>query len=222
LAGAGRLLYQGATPDESGTTRVRLIVAVGGHEVDVSVVNLQWIAGLAARARRANVSIEPFEACVLSRLKTGWVLTADDSTLNWLCEWKADLSLEIHMTVSYFVFANQLLDDADAAIDEDPQLATILARRAVDRLFEAFLSSRGYAYAGPKWLRLLRKLLSDGSAEWSSAGLDLLSKGASGREQSAQLLSDARCFMRTIRQKLDAEPAYKTALAICPQLEWRR
>ena len=87
----------------------------------------------------------------------GWRLAGPTSSGALLSELRDSRSLETHCTVRYLVGAFKHLEDAAAALPDEPLLACHLARLGVEKCFEAALASQGELAVGMKWLRRLAR-----------------------------------------------------------------
>lgn len=203
----------------------RQVVAVlNGVEVDVHFLSAPAVVALAKRIARAGVLLTPNEICFMSRIKTGWVLAQNERFSDIVGRLRCDNSLEIHTATTYVTGSLQELEDAHAALTDNQELALYLGRCSVEKCFTAFLASRGYAYTGGKWLRLIgrleapRSLSSDSFRSLLANGVRLLFPAPGGRATTEQYLAEVGSFLRSAREVMELDPLFKVAFAMCPQI----
>ena len=203
----------------------RQVVAVlNGIEVDVHFLSAPAVVALARRIAGAGVLLTPNEICFMSRIKTGWVVAQNERFNDIVGRLRRDNSLEIHTATTYVTGSLQELEDAYAALADNQELALYLGSCSVEKCFTAFLASRGYAYTGGKWLRLIDRLEpprsfdSDSFRSLMANGVKLLFPTPGDRETAEQYLAGVGCFLRSVRAVIELDPLFKIAFALCPQI----
>lgn len=124
-----------------------------GIELDVSVITQEGLAALCEQVQRGGSGITSQQVLILGRLLRGWSLTGPSPVHAMLTSLRESRALDIHCTVRCLVGAHKHLEDARAALDDVPLLASHLARAAVEKCFEAAFASSGELAVGMKWLR---------------------------------------------------------------------
>jgi hypothetical protein len=219
------VIYAAERQGGSTTLEARQVVAMlNGVEVDAHFLSAQVVADLSKRIARAGVLLTSNETCFMSRIKTGWVLTQTEGFSGYVGRLLRDNSLEIHTTTNNLVGALQELEDARVALADSHELALHLGRCSVEKCFMAYLSARGYAYPGGKWLRLLRLLEplrpqdSDSYQTLMSHGVNLLFPTTVNREVAENYLTEVAEFFRSVKELIEIDRTFKVAFALCPQI----
>lgn len=193
------------------------VLKAGGAEVDVLVLLSSGLGELIGRVSGSRVALSDHHLEMLGRLKYGWVLSngRDHPALTDL---RGDNALELHCGTRALVTAAKALRHSGRALPEEPLLAAHLSRHAVEKGFEAYLSSRGYVALGLKWLRFVRRRIDEDTelAEVARLGLPLLFPDPDG---AAAHLIAARGFLAQVRERIERDLAFRLAFRLCPQIE---
>lgn len=215
------VVFSGRSDDTSALVAAEVIAMIGGVEVDFEFIVGDRVREAARRVTRSRVALAGQEIRILSRLKTGWILQSRSAIDDVCAALRADQSLEVHCAVTNFVFALQDLEDARAALPGDVALALHLGRSCVERGFASYFATKGYAYLGSKWLRLLRA--PDAALRpLASVGLGLLFPTLDdGAAQVEGYLADVAGFLAVTRDAIQtgtADKVFRVAFTMCPQV----
>jgi hypothetical protein len=130
-----------------------IVVLAEGIELDVSVITQEGLAALSEQVQRGGSGLTSQQILILGRVLRGWSLTDPSPLHATLASLRESRVLDIHCAVRCLVGAHKHLEDARAALDDVPLLASHLARAAVEKCFEAALAGDGELAVGTKWLR---------------------------------------------------------------------
>jgi hypothetical protein len=193
------------------------VLKAGNAEIDVLVLLASGLDALIARVAGSRVALSAHHLELLGRLKYGWVLSNGEERPA-LTGLRRDNALELHCGTRAFVTAVKALRHSGRALPGEPLLAAHLSRHAVEKGFEAYLSSRGYVALGLKWLRFVRRrtAVDPELAEVARLGLPLLFPDP---DDAAAHLERARGFLAQVRERIERDLAFRLAFRMCPQIE---
>ncbi|MGF1815793.1 hypothetical protein [Vibrio splendidus] len=138
---------------------------VNGHEIDITLVNLDAITGLVAGLASGNLHMSDLEFKVLSILKNGWQLQGQ---LEFDHLQSGDL--ELFSAIRHCTLALQEFNDALHAKDNGPFCLSML-RSVVFRIASSFLAMNGLCFTGPKWVKKAQHLHRNGPLSTASQAL---------------------------------------------------
>jgi Nucleotidyltransferase domain len=216
-------LFSGTFIGDSSELAITNVVSLlNGVEVDFTFMLAPRVLAIHERLERGSLSLTVHQIRLLSRIKTGWLLIDRDQMPRSTCKWGVDNALEVHCAVRYFIFGLKDREDAHAALADNVPLAYHLGRSCVERCFESYLSSRGYAYVGNKWLRFLAQLIDHQNSDAESLrtlGVPLLFPSQySSRGKAEDYLESVDAFMVSVRSVLEKDLGVRIALRLCPQV----
>lgn len=201
-----------------------LVMLVDGIEVDFSFISADGLDDLCRQVERGG-SLTSQQILVLSRAMRGWRLTGPTSSGASLSELRESRSLETHCTVRYLVGAFKHVEDAAAALPDEPLLACHLARLCVEKCFEAALASQGELAVGVKWLRRLARASKGTESEalmlreLRRVGETLLfPRDATDAPAAAEHVRSAHSFFQQTVAVIGHDVAIRIAIRSCPQL----
>ena len=204
------------------------VLLVNGIEVNIQYVDATKFdrACQTLTSGGSYISFAGPDIIILSRMKVGWCVWDCGSTCLREGPFYRSNALEIHSAIRYMTFAIQDIDDALSALRDNLALSTHLSRMAVEKAFQAYIASKGIAFAGAKWLRLLKtpRMFPDDSDhsmlhDLFAEGTRLLFPGAfSSIEIGEKHIQDVTSFIRELRHRSFSRPDFKMALKLSGQI----
>jgi hypothetical protein len=221
-----QLLFAGRPAGgEANLSYYESIILAKGIEIGINFIDIEELrrTGAALAGGGSYLTLTGPATMILSRVKTGWCLWQREP-LSQLCGELVDNdALEIHSSARYMSFALQDLEDAEAAIEQNPQLALFLGRLSVEKSFMSYFASRGVAFAGSKWLRLLHSdrfdIASDKHVDLRLSGTNLLFPVATNNpDDLATYLENVKGFIAQLQKSIFSLPALAIAFKMSAQL----
>jgi hypothetical protein len=212
------IVFTGRSDDETTALVLAEVIAMlGGVEVHLEFILASRIAEWAKQVTEARVSLAAQQVRILGRIKTGWVLSARESSDDVCGALMRDNSLEVHCAVTSFVYALQDLEDARVALAGNVPLALHLGRSCVERCFASCFATKGFAHLGSKWLRFL-KTADESLRRVADAGVPLLFPPLGDRAHAESYLNDVADFSAIARDAIQRDTAFRVAFRMCPQI----
>lgn len=204
------IVFSAAVAGESARLVAGSVVAVRRSiEVDLEFVVASSVVELLGRLSRDDSPCSAREARILSRLKTGWVLTHSPAFEQLQARIATDAGLQRFCVREHTKEMLELLDEAAAAIASRP-VALHLGRLAVESGFRAFFASNGLAVVGNKWLRFIKanqleRVGGPPFAKLVASGLPLLFPSMQGSEpDTREYLRQVERFTHEARWAIDS------------------
>lgn len=218
------VLIQPPSDDGAALPAAARAIVASGVQVQLEFMHTNAVLRLARQLSGANVEWDAHQAELMSRLKTGWVLSQNPVLEAALHQLRGDRSLEIHCATKYMVVALKFLEDAVAALSDTKDLALHLGRLCVENCFTAFLAARGHAMLGREWLRYLAHYRMVHSADTicealSLSGMPLLfPERQLGEACEHDYLCRARAFVLETKAAIEKDVAFKLAFRLACQI----
>lgn len=228
-AGSGTL-YTGSFENGLGRTeRATVVTSQCGVEVDVNVVELEWVRRLLSRTERSGAALTIEQVMVLSRIKTGWILDSGAEFKSSLEPLLNSDALELRVSVGHLRNAVKAFGHAEVAAENDTLLSIYLGSAAVEWTFQAILAAAGIAYAGEKWLSLLHGPTLSAYVR-DAQDPNLFAEGVSllfpvPSESSGQTqcyLAAVSAWIDRARRVIERNVSHSAGNRLCKQIYWLR
>jgi hypothetical protein len=181
----------------------------------------------------AAMSLSGHTAQILSRIKTGWMLTETERVRRACEELLQGRALEIHCAVRYLARGLCDLEQAREALSDDLTVALYLGRSCVQAVLSACLAGQGYVYVGNEWVKMLTRVANTTDSTATSTPTALLKQGiallfptlADTTDRVRDYLKTVAEFVGECQEHMESDPAKRVAVQRLPQLHelmWAR
>lgn len=221
LDGSASGVHGGVLGESDKLMVAETFTVVNGRDVYVQFVILGELSRLSAQLASADAwrSLSGHSTQILSRIKTGWMLTVTNRLRRACAELLQGRSLEVHCAVRCFAAGLRDFEKAKWELSDDVTVALHLGRSTVQGVLTAYLAGNGLCYIGNEWLKMLSRAAKRSGSAAGAMSTSLIERGiellfpplTNVRDEAFDYLNRVAEFVGDCKRHMEDDTAFRAA-----------